>query len=165
MNQNVDRSEADLIPSAFHSIVLGWLAVGVLDAIAASTNAAVRGISPVRVWQYVASSLVGTESFERGATTVVIGLLFHFGVALGVAVGFYLLARMFPFVVRHSVVSGAIYGIVVFFVMSYLIVPLTMVRQGPFSWSGMITGILIHIFFVGLPPALITRRFARPALA
>jgi hypothetical protein len=163
MNENFDRSADKLIPSAFHSIVLGWLAVGVLDAIAASTNAAVRGVSPVRVWQYVASSLAGNDSFERGATTVVIGLLIHFGVALGVAVGFYLIARLFPFVIRHAVVSGIVYGIIVYFAMQYIFVPLTMVRQGAFSWSGLITGVLIHIFFVGLPPALITRRFARPA--
>lgn len=165
MNKAVDRREGELVPSAFHSIVLGWLAVGVLDAIAASTNAAARGVSPVRVWQYVASSLIGGESFDRGATTVVIGLLIHFGVALGVATGFYLLARVFPFVIRHPVVSGILYGIVVFFAMSYVIVPFTLVKQGSFSWTGLITGILIHMFVVGLPPALITRRFAKPAMA
>lgn len=161
MKPDVDHREGNLVPSAFHSIVFGWLTVGVLDAIAASTNAAVRGVSPVRVWQFVASSLIGPGSFERGATTVVIGLLIHFGVALGVATGFYLLARAFPFVIRHAVISGIVYGIVVYFAMQYIFVPLTQVKQGPFSWSGFISGILIHMFVVGLPPALITKRFAK----
>ena len=163
MNEEARQTKGKLIPSAFHSIVLGWLAVGVLDAIAASTNAAARGISPVRVWQYVASSLFGPESFERGTTTVIIGLLIHFGVALGVATGFYLIARLFPFVIRHAVASGIVYGIFVYFAMQYIFVPLTMVKQGGFSWSGFISGILIHMFVVGLPPALITRRFAKSA--
>lgn len=158
-----DRGAGRSVPSVFHTFVIGWPVLGVLDAIAASANAATQGVSPVRVWQYVASSLVGPESYERGATTVMIGLLIHFGVALGVATGFYLLARLFPIVIRHAVASGIIYGIVVFFLMSYVIVPMTQVRQGAFSWRGFISGILIHMFIVGLTPALITKRFAKPA--
>jgi len=50
---------------------------------------------------------------------------------------------------------------VVYFAMAYLIVPMTAVRQGPFSLSGLIVGIIIHIFFVGLPVALIARRYAK----
>src|SRR5829696_8479521 len=111
-----DESSAR-VTSAFHSIVFSGLAVGVLDSLAATTNAWFRGVGPTRVWQYVASSLVGSESYERGATTVVIGLLIHFGVAFGVATTFYLLARIFPMFIRHAVVSGMIYGVVVFFAM------------------------------------------------
>ena len=161
MNHDASRTEVKLVPSAFHSIILGWLSVGILDAIAASVNAIVRGGSPTRVWQYVASSLLGPASFDRGAKSVVIGLIIHFTVALGVALGFYLLARLFPFVIRHGVVSGIVYGIAVYFAMQYVFVPLTLVKQGGPSLSAFVTGILIHIFFVGLPPALITRKFAR----
>ena len=162
MNHDDGRTEEKLFPSAFHSVVLGWLSVGILDAAAASVSAIVRGGSPARVWQYVASSLLGPDSFDRGTTSVAIGLIIHFTVALGVALGFYLLARLFPFVIRHAVVSGIVYGIAVYFAMQYVFVPLTLAKRGGFSFSAFITGILIHIFFVGLPPALITRKFAKP---
>ena len=153
--------EPNLRPSVFHTIILGGLAVGVLDSIAAMTNAAIRGVTPDRVWQYVASSVLGPESFNGGAQSIALGLLFHFCVAFGVATGFYVLARMFPVLIRYAVPASIVYGIGVFFAMSYLIVPLTAVRQGAFTWYGLISGLIIHMLFVGLPVGLITKRFAR----
>ena len=149
-------------PSAFHTIVLGGLAVGVLDGIAATVNAGIRGITPVQVFQYISSALLGRESAASGgAASVVMGIIMHFGVAFGVATVFYLLSRMFPVLVRYAVISGIIYGVAVYFAMAYAIVPLTAVRQGPFSWTGLIISNVIHILFVGLPVALIARRYAR----
>ena len=149
-------------PSWLHTIVLGGSTVGVLDCIAAMTNAWMRsGVTPERVWQYVASSVVGPESFNMGASTIALGLLFHFGVAFGVAIGFYVLARIFPAIISYPFIVGPIYGIAVYFIMSYGIVPLTLVKQGAFNWYGLISGLIIHMLFVGLPVALITKRFAR----
>jgi glucan phosphoethanolaminetransferase (alkaline phosphatase superfamily) len=150
-----------LRPSPFHTIVLGGLAVGVLDCLAAMANAAISGVMPGRVWQYVASSVLGPESFNAGAMSIAIGLLFHFCVAFGVAIGFFILSSLFPIVLRHAVVSGIVYGIAVYFAMSYVIVPLTMARQSAFNWYGLISGLIIHMLFVGLPVALIARRFAK----
>jgi len=145
-----------------HTIVRGGLTVGVLDCIAEMTNAWMRsGVTPDRVWQYVASSVVGPESFNMGASTIALGLFFHFCVAFGVAIGFYVLARIFPAIISYPFIVGPIYGIAVYFIMSYGIVPLTLVKQGAFNWYGLISGLIIHMLFVGLPPALITRRFAK----
>jgi hypothetical protein len=151
----------ELKPSAFHTIILGGLTVGVLDCIAAMVNAGIRGTTPDRVWQYVASSVVGPESFNMGAKTIALGLLFHFCVAFGVATGFYVLSRIFPALLRNPFVVGPLYGIAVYFMMSYAIVPLTLVKQAPFNWYGLISGLIIHMLFVGLPAALIARKYAQ----
>jgi hypothetical protein len=156
-----ESAPAKLTASAFETIVYGGLTVGILDAMAATANAALRGVSPVRVWQYVASSVVGSESAAGGAATVALGLLIHFSVAFGVATSFYFLARLLPAVLRYAVIAGIVYGIAVYFAMSYVIVPMTLVRQGPFTWYGLISGLIIHMLFVGLPVALIAKRFAR----
>ena len=149
-------------PSWLHTIVLGGTAVGVLDCLAAMANAYLRsGVTPDRVWQYVASAIVGQESFSGGAATVALGLLFHFCVAFGVATGFYIVARMFPAIIPHPFIIGPLYGIAVYFAMSYGIVPFTVAKQGAFSWYGLISGLVIHMLFVGLPVALITKRFTR----
>jgi hypothetical protein len=145
-----------LIPT----IVYGGLAVGVMDAIAATTHAAILGVSPVRVWQYVASSLLGPASYEGGGRTVAIGLLIHFGIAFGVATGYLILTRLTPAVLDHPVLAGFAFGIAAYFAMAYLFVPMTSVRPQPFSWYGLVSGIIIHIFFVGLPIALVARRFS-----
>lgn len=155
-----EQSADGLVPSAFHTIVYGGLAVGVLDGIAALVNAGLRGVTPTRVFQYISSSLLGTEAFNGGTTTVVLGVILHFLVAFGVATGFYVLARIFPAVLRYAILSGVVYGIAAYFAMAYLIVPLTQVRQGAFSWNGLITSVIIHILFVGLPVAIIARRYA-----
>ena len=145
---------------ALPTIVYGGLLIGVLDGIAALTNAGIRGVTPGRVFQYISSSVFGPESFERGTTTVILGIVLHFLVAFGVAIVFYLIARALPIVLDRAIISGIVYGIAVYFAMAYLIVPLSAVGQGAFSWNGLIVSIIIHIFFVGLPVALIARRYA-----
>jgi|SRR5215207_4104087 len=153
--------QTNLRPSPFHTIVLGGLTVGVLDCFAAMANAAINGVTPDRVWQYVASSVLGPAAFSGGVATIALGLLFHFLVAFGVAIGYYIITRIAPSLIRYAVPVGMTYGVAVYFAMSYLIVPFTAVRQGAFSWYGLISGLIIHMLFVGLPVALITRRFAR----
>jgi uncharacterized membrane protein YagU involved in acid resistance len=65
-----------------------------------------------------------------------------------------------PFLLRYTAVSGALYGIAVYFFMQYVTVPLSAARRSPFSLKFMIIGILIHIFCVGLPIAIAARRAA-----
>lgn len=53
-----------------------------------------------------------------------------------------------------------LYGIAVYFVMNYVVIPLSAASRGAFSMPVFLNGILIHAFGVGLPAAL----FARAAL-
>jgi hypothetical protein len=55
--------------------------------------------------------------------------------------------------------AGTLYGILVYFV-NRVVVPLSNAAKAPFSFKMMLIGVIIHIFCVGLPIALITRRFA-----
>lgn len=146
---------------ALRAILLGGLVVGVCDATAATTNAAFLGATFTRVWQYVASGLLGRASFQGGTATVLLGLLCHFFIALCVMAVYYAASRKFRILVRYALPCGILYGIVVFFFMTHVIVPLSSVPRGPFSWGRYLTGIGIHMFFVGLPAALMTRFFVR----
>ena len=154
-----------LRPSALQTIVYGGLTVGVLDAVAASVNTYLRsGATPDVVWHYVASAAIGRDaSYNGGAATVVLGLLFHFCVAFGTATGYYLASRIFPVMLRHPFISGPLYGIFVYFFMGWLIVPRTAATKLPFVVSGMVTGIITHIICVGSPPAFFAWRFAKAA--
>ena len=134
------------------------MAVGILDGLAAVVTAAVRGISPDRVFQYIASGILGRAAFEGGAATIALGLLLHFIVALGAASVFVLAARSIPFLNRYPLVSGPIYGIIVYFFMSEVVSALSNVSRQPRTLTATATGILIHIFFVGLPIALISSK-------
>jgi len=169
MNENIldDRVEEkrSAVRRYLQTIVYGGLCVGVLDGSAATTHAALKGMTPDRVFHYVASGLIGRDaSYSGGAATIVLGILLHFVIAVGVVTVFFFLSSSFPVLLRRAVLVGTVYGIAVYFVMAYLIVPLSAVPRTPFSFSGMITGIVIHMFCVGLPTALIVRSMSRNRL-
>jgi hypothetical protein len=167
MNQNMfadqlDETSSLSVPRALQTIVYGGLCVGTLDGLAAITNAATKGISPDRVFHYIASGLIGRDaSYDGGAATVVLGIFLHFVIAFGVVTVFFFLSRRFQVLIRRAAIAGMVYGISVYFAMAYLIVPLSAVPKISFSFSGMITSIIIHMFCVGLPTALIVRSMSR----
>jgi len=167
MNENMfaDQVEETSLPNvarALQTIIYGGVCVGILDGLAATIHAAIKGVSPDKVFHYVASGLIGRDaSYNGGAATVVLGILLHFVIAFGVVVVFLLLSRSFPVLLRRAQLSGMVYGIAVYFAMAYLIVPLSAVPKIPFSFSGLITSIVIHMFCVGLPAALIVRSMSR----
>ena len=149
-------------PHPFPAILLAGLAAGTLDITAAFiVYGNMFHVGPSRILHNVASGLLGREAYNGGLATAAVGLLCHFIIAFGAATVFFLLARAFPFLLHQPVLGGALYGIAVYFFMSRIVVPLSKVAKSPFSLKMMIIGIIIHIFCVGLPIALITRRFSR----
>jgi len=158
----VEEKRSVSVLRALQTIVYGGVCVGILDGLAATIHAAIKGVSLDKVFHYVASGLIGRDaSYNGGAATVVLGILLHFVIAFGVVAVFLLLSRSFPVLLRRAQLSGMVYGIAVYFAMAYLIVPLSAVPKIPFSFSGMITSIVIHMFCVGLPATLIVRSMSR----
>ena len=148
--------------SAIKNIVFGGLTAGTMDCLAATINAGRNGVPFSRVWQYVASGALGRNSYEYGWNSVALGLFFHFLIAFTTTTVFYFLSRRYPILKEKPLLFGPLYGIAVYFFMGYLVVPLSLVAKIPFTVSGMLTGIFIHIICIGLPIALITRKFAGP---
>ena len=144
---------------ALRAIIAGGLTAGVMDCLAATINAGLKGVSFSRVWQYVASGALGPASYNYGSGSVALGLFFHFLIAFTATAVFYFLSRWYPILTEKPLFFGPLYGIVVYFFMGYLVVPLSLVAKIPFSVSGMIIGLCIHVVCIGLPIALITRKF------
>lgn len=147
-------------PRAFETIVYGGLVVGVLDYFDATIFAWTRGVAPLRVFQYVAAGAIGREAaYNGGLKTYLLGVMFHFTVAFGLATVFYFASRALPFLIRHAVVCGMIYGVAVHFFMSKIVIPLSAVPKPatppPFSWASFLNSVIGHALLVGLPVALI----------
>lgn len=145
-------------PKASRAILWAGLIAGTLDITAACVNGTLRGGNPMRVLQSVASGLLGADSFEGGPATAALGLLLHFVIAYGAATVFFLASRKMRFLVEHAVVCGLLYGAAVYAFMNSVVVPLS---AAPFEIHYRATGLLIHLFCVGLPIALVVRRFSR----
>jgi len=151
---------------AFATRVLrAGLTVGVLDAIAATTFATlVRGtFAPGAVWRGVARALLGDAAVNGGVPVALFGLAMHFGVALGWATVYGLAYRRLAALhaaTRTAIgasLTGAIYGGLVWSMMSLVVVPLTLAPRGtPFTrnWFLMLG---IHMLVVGQPIAWLVR--------
>ena len=152
-------------PRAFGAIVYGGLTVGVLDFLDATLFFGLwYGIKPIRVWWSVASGLIGRErAINGGLKTALLGLFLHFLIAFIMATVFYLASLALPTLIRHAVLWGLTYGVACYFVMTYVVVPLSAVppRTGPIPWPVFLNCIIGHALLVGLPIALLARHSAR----
>jgi hypothetical protein len=152
---------------AYQVILLGGLIAGTLDIAAACAVAWLRaGVTPVRVLQSVASGLLGASSSTGGAQTAALGLALHFFIATVATAVFYFASRKLRFMVARPLVTGLLYGIAVYLFMNFIVLPLSAVpRRGPPPLSGRIIGLLVIIFFVGLPISFIVHRFSKTEIA
>ena len=144
--------------------------VGGLDITAACIEKrVVAGFTPVRVLKGVAGGLLGRSALEGGFGTATLGLAMHFTMALTVTAIFYALSRRFSLPKKLSgvVAVGLLYGAAVFAVNNFATAPfLSWVRslylhtpilfKPPMGWSQLV----IHLFCVGLPIALVMRQYS-----
>ncbi len=136
------------------------LLAGVLDGLDAGLFIGVaRGIPPIRVFQFIASGLLGVRSFNGGWATAVLGVALHFLIAMSAAAVFYALSLKLPWLLHKPLLWGPVYGMGVFLFMHYVVVPLSAApRQPPAGAANLLNLIFSHIFFVGIPIAWITSR-------
>jgi hypothetical protein len=145
-------------PDALKTIVLGGLTVGVLDLIDAVTFFGLYyAVPPMRIFQSIAAGVYGRDaSREGGWSTAIQGILLHFVIATLIATVFYIGTRFIPILYKKPVISGPIYGVICYFVMQLVVVPLSnapssAITINPAFWNGIIG----HALLVGLPVALI----------
>ena len=143
-------------------IFWGGLIAGTLDICAACLTAWLRaGVSPIRLLQSVASGLLGQAAFEGGVKTALLGLALHFFIATIWTIVFYLASRKWLFLIERPIQFGLIYGIAVYLFMNFVVLPLSRVTPRPATLTGRTIGLLTIMFCIGLPIALIVRRFSR----
>jgi hypothetical protein len=149
-------------PRTFLAILFGGLLCGAMDITAAFIAYGYFGLKPLRLLQGIAAGLLGASSYGGGLTTAALGLLCHFFIAFSACTVFYLASRWLPLLLQHAILSGALYGIAVYFFMNRIVIPLSAATKYPFSFQMMVIGVVIHIFCVGLPISLSVRRFSTP---
>jgi uncharacterized membrane protein YagU involved in acid resistance len=142
------------------SILLGGLVAGVFDITYATGFSYLRsGVSPIRVLQSVASGLLGRDSFNGGIPTAALGLFLHFFIALVAAAVYVFASQQFSVLVRWPVLAGVAYGIAIYAFMNLVVIPLSRVPPRP-SPPLIVpaTGLLVHMFLIGVPIAFAARR-------
>ena len=158
---NTTASPVPEPPSALKAIACGGLAVGILDISSAFVAYGVRGVSPVRILQSVASGLLGAQAFQGGTVTAALGAGLHFFIATVATAVYYVASRKLRFLVERAAFFGLLYGEVVYLFMNFVVLPLSLARKAPFTWASLVTGPVGHLFFVGLPIALAVRKYGK----
>jgi hypothetical protein len=139
------------------------LVAGVLDISSAFALSYPKGVGPIRVLQGVAAGLIGRESMNGGWATAGLGLAIHFFIAFVAATVFYLASRKLVFLTQNAVLAGLMYGVVVYGVMYWIVMPLAYPVVHA-SLSRDLTAVCVHMLLIGLPIALIVRRHSRSQL-
>lgn len=143
--------------STSRALLYGTLVVGILDLADALVFFGLRGARPIRILQSIASGLLGRAAFSGGLGTAVLGAALHFFIAFMVVATFFVASR-YVSILRHSLVgSGLIYGVAVYLVMNFVVLPLSAAGRGSFTWPVVANGLIIHMLGVGLPSSLFAR--------
>src|SRR5438046_2171241 len=110
------------------AILLGGLIAGTLDI---GTAALINGRSPLVILLLIASGLLGKSSFQGGLPAVLLGLVLQWLMSLLIAAIYVLVSHRIPALKPHWISGGLAYGVGIFVVMNYVVVPLSEIGHIP----------------------------------
>jgi uncharacterized membrane protein YagU involved in acid resistance len=153
------------------SAICGGLVAGTVDIGAA---ALIHMANPLRILLAVAGGLLGKAAFRGGDQVMLLGLVLQWGMSVLIAAIYSLAAHRFPGLARRWVLGGALYGVIVFIVMNFVVVPLsaspfrlhlTPAAVSPDLLAMLVFGWLVaftaHRFLAGASPQRATRAATR----
>lgn len=108
--------------------------------------------------RYVASGPF-PDAVEMGAGGAMLGLAVHFALMALMATAFVLLLRWRPQLLETPWRAGLAFGVLTYFIMNWLVVPLRFGTPLPPKTLSIATQMFAHIVLVGLPMAFVARRF------
>ena len=156
-------------PESLRRLVRAGLVTGVTDALFSSVLVvAAYGSTFTRLWQGVASAVLGPQALQGGPGTTAFGLLLHFGVAFFWSAVFLVLyersrqTRALVATPGGLAVMAAVYGPFIWLVMSLLVLP-TLLHRPPAINARWVVQLVGHIPFVALPIVALVRRPRDPA--
>lgn len=150
------------------TVITGGLIAGFLDiTYAFAIFWFWKHIPPIRIGQGIATHVLGSSSFSGGWPTFALGIGLHFGIAVVMALVFYLICRIVPMIARNALIFAPVYGVILYGVMTYVVLPMTDPKHGPapafppaFDLD-FASAMFAHIILVALPIAILTRRALR----
>lgn len=136
-------------------ILVGGFAAGLLDLIAAFITMG-WGIP-----RGIAGGLIGPQARHGGVAVWILGVLLHFFIAFSAAAIYCTSSLKLDFLKDHPIVCGLFYGIAIFLFMNLVVLPLSALHAtGPFRFSGLIQGLTISMFIIGIPISVSLWKFS-----
>ena len=140
-------------------ILVATLIAGTLDILSAFVFAGIAGMTPIGVLRYVASGPFG-EATTPTPGWAAIGLAIHFAIMACMATAYMVAARRLPLLLRHPIVAGLLYGVLLWLIMYWVVKPLRWPDvPPPHTLYSIANQLFSHCLLVGLPIALVASRF------
>jgi uncharacterized membrane protein YagU involved in acid resistance len=121
----VDQSSARSIVT---QILLGGIIAGTIDI---GSACLINGANPSVILHAIASGLLGKSAFAGGTATVALGLVLQWAMSIIIATIFVVASLWIPILRRRWIEAGLVYGVVVFFVMNYVVLPISAIGHAP----------------------------------
>ena len=145
-------------------IVIATLIAGTLDIISAFVFAGIAGVGPGPVLRYVASGPFG-EAPTPTAGWALVGLAVHYAIMTAMVTAYMVVAPRIPALLRHPIVAGLAYGVLLWIIMYWVVKPLRWPEAPlPSTLYGISNALFSHCICVGLPIALVAARHFRRAV-
>jgi hypothetical protein len=135
---------------------------GTLDILFAMILTVAFGRQIPNMLRYVASGPFPAAT-GMGASGAVLGLIVHFALMGIMATGLMLLVRWRCELAETPLRTGIAYGVVTYFIMNWLVVPLRFGTPLPPKTLSIATQGFAHICLVGIPMAYVAARYFRNA--
>jgi hypothetical protein len=157
-------TSASVRTSFIRSVIPVWLVTAAWDFLCATAlSVFAYHTTFARLWQGVASTVLGPAALDGGATTIAAGIALHLVVAFTWSALFVAVARVSPTILRTiatpsgALAVAAIYGPIIWLVMSLVIIPLATGRPPRFGFRWWVQ-IFAHVPFVTIPLVFTARR-------
>jgi hypothetical protein len=137
------------------AIFLGGLIAGAIDIGAASL---ISGRSPAFIMQAIAGGFLGKASFGGGIATVILGAVLQELMGVLIAAIYVVALKSLRGLLRRWISGGLVYGVIVFFVMNYVVVPLSAWKAAPHFTSVKFAANMAAMLLFGLIVAFFARR-------
>lgn len=129
-------------------LLAGGLVIGTLDLAFAILFWLPRGVRPIQILQSIASGWLGEDSFEGGIPSAVLGAVSHYFIATMFVVVYLLASRRLPRLLQRPVTHGLAYGVVLYLVMNFVVLPLSAAGMPSFKNSvWVVSSIAAHLVF------------------
>lgn len=122
------RSVTPRTRSTLAGVVVGGVVAGTVDIGAAWV---INGLGPLVIVEAVASGLIGSPAFHGGAVVALRGYLLQCLMSVLIAGCYVVAAIWLPALRTRWIAAGIAYGVVVFAVMNYVVMPLSAVGHVP----------------------------------
>lgn len=136
----------------------GGVIAGTVDIFAASL---ITQLNPLVVMRLIAGGLLGKAALEGGMAVSLLGLALQWGMGVLIAAIFVLAALRMRWMTTRPIGSGLAYGVVIYFVMNYVVVPLSAWHHFPtFKLDSFLENLAAMLLF-GLIVAFCARHWLR----